>query len=105
MGIKVLKKDNKIIAKGIPKISEGAILTGILILILCLFVSSSPAPMNVLAIAIFAIMIIIGGLIHAIKERKKAIREYNKKEIQVCSKCGASNRLNSSFCGKCGFSL
>ena len=76
MGIKVVKKGNKIIAKGIPKISKGAILTGILILVLCLLSSSSPKPMNVLAIAIFAIIIIIASLVHALRERQKAIREY-----------------------------
>jgi len=81
-GIKVIEKDNKIIAKGIPDRTKGALLTGILILILVLFVSNfSPNKFNVMVIAIFALVVIVGSIIHTLKERKKAVREYNKKEV------------------------
>jgi len=80
-GIKVIKKGNKVVATGMPSRVKGALLTGILILILCVFVSgSAPNRMNVLAIAIFAIVIIIGSIIVALRERQKAVREYKKGE-------------------------
>ena len=83
MVIKVVKNGNKTIVKGIPKRAKEAILVGILILVfLSIFGLGSPKPFNVLIIAIFGMIIIIGGLIHAIKERKKALREYNEKEVQ-----------------------
>ena len=81
-GIKVIEKDNKIIAKGIPERTKGILLAGILILILVLFIGSiSPNKFNPTVIAIFALVIIVGSIIHAIKQRKKAIRQYDKKEI------------------------
>lgn len=81
-GIKVVKKGNKITAKGMPERTKGILLAGILILILVLFVGSiSPNKFNPTVIAIFALVIIVGSIIHTLKERKKAIREYNQKEV------------------------
>ncbi|RPJ29804.1 MAG: zinc-ribbon domain-containing protein [Nitrosopumilales archaeon] len=33
------------------------------------------------------------------------LKQLQKNLASVCSKCGTSNPLNSSFCSKCGFSL
>jgi hypothetical protein len=116
MGIKVFKKDNKIIAKGIPNVSSLGILAGILILFLCFLSQSSPRPINVLVIAIFGMIIIIASIIHAIRERQKKLREYQSRYTSrvspqntaagvKCSNCGNLTGTLNKFCPNCGTSL